>query len=481
MEAGVRRGTPVLRDPIREGFTTVSLQRIAIWFVCSSLLGSSLLAGPATAFRRGDSNGDGKVDLSDGVNTLGFLFLGAAAPTCLDAADANDSSNIDLSDGVFTFGYLFLGNAAPPAPGPVDCGPDPSADGLSCAQYEPANTALRCATGELPFTTEITVPPRSLTTVSLHFDPTLGDLDLTAHDGNGACLGGRPGSACTWTDRTFEKGEEHLSVLNTSTTASARFTFRVEGHNGATNDYTLSSSTIPWRDGRDCATLEGAPECEGRSGAEVTLVEFPFANPDDAFLGDAYRFHSPTNYRWLRRELIQLVRFALAETQAKFPGTKPLGLLDMCQRDGITPGYDIGSPRHPESTHDQGGNIDIAYFTTLAASGAIAYNLPRIICDAQGGNHDGSFCNAGAAQTHVVDLERQVYFMAKLYESSRLRVLGVDRVIGPILQAEATRQLGLGWITQASRDAFQSKLGFGDGWPFQHHHMHVSLRYWTQN
>jgi len=88
-----------------------------------------------TIFIRGDSNDDGKVDISDGIRTLSFLFVGGEGSEirCQDAADANDSGTLDLSDGIFTFNYLFAGNAAPPAPGPTECGIDPTADLLpSC-------------------------------------------------------------------------------------------------------------------------------------------------------------------------------------------------------------------------------------------------------------------------------------------------------------------------------------------------------------
>ena len=78
-------------------------------------------------FRRADSNTDGGVDISDGVSTLQFLFLGASI-SCPDAADANDSGDLDLTDAVFTFNYLFLGGGPPPAPGPIDCGPDDTGD-----------------------------------------------------------------------------------------------------------------------------------------------------------------------------------------------------------------------------------------------------------------------------------------------------------------------------------------------------------------
>ena len=93
------------------------------------------LSGPI--FRRGDTNDDGKADISDAVTTLGFLFLGV--PTALDcdkSADTNDNGKLDLSDPVALLNHLFLGAPAPPAPF-AQCGPDPTEDNLICGAPGP--------------------------------------------------------------------------------------------------------------------------------------------------------------------------------------------------------------------------------------------------------------------------------------------------------------------------------------------------------
>ena len=88
------------------------------------------------AFLRGDSNTDTRVDLSDAIFTLAYLFQGGDAPLCLDALDSNDSGEVDISDPSHLLRHLFLGAAAPPAPW-QECGLDPSADGLGCASFPP--------------------------------------------------------------------------------------------------------------------------------------------------------------------------------------------------------------------------------------------------------------------------------------------------------------------------------------------------------
>jgi hypothetical protein len=81
-----------------------------------------------TIFRRGDSNGDDRVDVSDAVHTLSYLFWGGDRPACYDAADANDDGTIDISDAITTLDHLFSGSGslAPPGDAPgEDLTPDP--------------------------------------------------------------------------------------------------------------------------------------------------------------------------------------------------------------------------------------------------------------------------------------------------------------------------------------------------------------------
>ncbi|MGH2627655.1 MAG: hypothetical protein ACRDHY_13505, partial [Anaerolineales bacterium] len=92
----------------------------------SSNQASAVPRPPRPTFRRGDVNVDGKIDVSDPVNLLGFLFLGGAKPECLDAGDTDDSGLADISDAVSNLGFQFLGSGPPADPGPRDCGPDPT-------------------------------------------------------------------------------------------------------------------------------------------------------------------------------------------------------------------------------------------------------------------------------------------------------------------------------------------------------------------
>ncbi len=84
-----------------------------------------------TLFIRGDTNGDGQINISDPQDTLSYLFLGGRRPACYDAADANDDGRLDVSDPVATLSWLFLGERPLPPPSETE-GEDPTPDALGC-------------------------------------------------------------------------------------------------------------------------------------------------------------------------------------------------------------------------------------------------------------------------------------------------------------------------------------------------------------
>jgi hypothetical protein len=89
-------------------------------------------------FKRGEINGDGRIDISDGIVLLGALFLGQGGIICEKAADVNDEGRLDISDAISLFNYLFSGGQAPRAPF-TSCGQDPTADNLTCEQSPACN------------------------------------------------------------------------------------------------------------------------------------------------------------------------------------------------------------------------------------------------------------------------------------------------------------------------------------------------------
>jgi hypothetical protein len=61
---------------------------------------------------------------------LAYLYQGGALE-CLDAADVDDNGKLEITDPIRLLTYLFLGGSPPPAPFP-ETGMDPTQDSLDC-------------------------------------------------------------------------------------------------------------------------------------------------------------------------------------------------------------------------------------------------------------------------------------------------------------------------------------------------------------
>jgi len=138
-------GGEALRLPIPPGamFLTLasgagaSLDRDPRFFCNSGTFGDAVIVSGGHVFRRGDSDTNGAINLTDVVRILNALFLGIGTITCDDAADADDNGIIDLTDAIAILNRNFLGVGNElPLPGGEICGPDPTGDSIDCAAYE---------------------------------------------------------------------------------------------------------------------------------------------------------------------------------------------------------------------------------------------------------------------------------------------------------------------------------------------------------
>jgi hypothetical protein len=82
-------------------------------------------------FIRADVDENGKIDLTDAIAILEFLFETPQEYRCLDRLDGNDDGDVNISDPIFVIFYLFEGGPAPALPFP-NPGLDPTGDTLSC-------------------------------------------------------------------------------------------------------------------------------------------------------------------------------------------------------------------------------------------------------------------------------------------------------------------------------------------------------------
>ncbi len=100
---------------------------------CGALTSEAVTVVVDQCFIRGDSNGDGNIDVGDAIHLLDYSFGGATAD-CLRASNANGDAGIDIGDAITILNYLFAGADDLPAPFP-DCGAEPAASGLPCDIY----------------------------------------------------------------------------------------------------------------------------------------------------------------------------------------------------------------------------------------------------------------------------------------------------------------------------------------------------------
>jgi hypothetical protein len=78
-------------------------------------------------FHRGDARPNGRLDITDAIQILGFLF-GSVAISCQETADVDDNGHVEVTDAILVLRYLFSDGPAPAPPGPPGqpCGLDPT-------------------------------------------------------------------------------------------------------------------------------------------------------------------------------------------------------------------------------------------------------------------------------------------------------------------------------------------------------------------
>lgn len=227
-------------------------------------------------------------------------------------------------------------------------------------------------------------------------------------------------------------------------------------------------------------TCPGLParDCTGSAGECGELVTF---QPRTTSYYDDYPINGETagnQYRsYLRRDLEMLIAYATARVECKAAGWDSgiggaLGLGDMSEANGAIPGTSVNAPGHPPNTHTNGYDIDLAYYQTGTPD-----NRLRPICAHTENGSDAYHCTA---QPHLLDLWRTALFIGTLFESPRVRVVGVDGKAGPAISAAIDELCQNGWLSAEA--CGNVALGYeetnmGYGWfHHHHHHAHVSLK-----
>ncbi len=128
-------GTPerfrIARSVLKSGDNVIAIEGHNVAMKSSDFSLSPRLELTGRRFIRGDADGGGRVDITDGIRILRHTFFGVGPLECVDAADADDSGRIEITDAIRVFNVLFLGEGTVPPPGIRECGFDPTPDGLA--------------------------------------------------------------------------------------------------------------------------------------------------------------------------------------------------------------------------------------------------------------------------------------------------------------------------------------------------------------
>jgi hypothetical protein len=238
-------------------------------------------------------------------------------------------------------------------------------------------------------------------------------------------------------------------------------------------------ATFPAGAAPDCPNL---PERDCVGTAAFCGEMLPF-EPVMGVGYDNYPINGETDtdqYRsFCRRDLQMLVKWAAAYVACKTASwttgnQKPVGLGDMSEANGAIPGTRENDPGHPAGTHEHGYDMDFAYFQITSPN-----NYLREICPHTIGGKEQYHC---VAEPNNVDIWRHSLLLGAMFSSPRMRVIGVDGRVGPILDKSIPVLCQKGFLDQAACDAaFQGlayeQVDMGYGWYLFHlHHSHVSLK-----
>lgn len=191
---------------------------------------------------------------------------------------------------------------------------------------------------------------------------------------------------------------------------------------------------------------------------------------------------------YLRRDLMMLVqnitdRVSCESSRWGFGLSEPLMMSDMSEKEGYIPGMSQGVGGHPRGSHQDGNDIDIAYYQRNNLYAWLALeskfddrkgHLIRSVCQHTLFGMEVYRCT----QTPVlVDLRRTALLLIYLSEHPNLRVVGVDGRVGIALERIFDDMIEAGWLTKQEREkiplAYEMK-DRGAAW-FKHHHNHIHI------
>ena len=240
-----------------------------------------------------------------------------------------------------------------------------------------------------------------------------------------------------------------------------------------------SSAPVPAGPVPSCGAAEGLPSIRscGEDGGPPCdkLVQFTPAQAHGYWDYDINQEGTTGVRSWVRRDMMQLIRYATAQTECLSAGWEhgshhPLGLGDMSEADGSIPGTSVGSPGHPVGSHTNGFDLDIAYYQLGTED-----NKLRPVCEFEIDGVDQFHCSG---RVDTLDVWRTALFIGKLHDSEYVRIIGVDGKVGPLITTATESLCAAGWLVGRACNGLNiayEETDRGSGWyRWHHHHLHLS-------
>jgi hypothetical protein len=343
----------------------------------------------------------------------------------------------------------FAPDAPPPVTPPVT--PPPAPDAPPPPVVDPGIAPPGAIDGELALTDgdnaiqlaagrtsvyRVDVEPDQHAAVSLWFTDADG-VALTADRWDGA-------TSVTLAETTSGVGKRFLSVLD----GEGRRTYWFRAYSPVGLAATLRLVRTPFSTGAHCAA-----DC-------ARLIQMPLPN-DPAV--DGYATDGGTYFRyWFgRRDLVMFVRNAALKRA--MAGKSPIYPYDFSQWDGMTPGTDVGAPRHV--SHQRGKDVDISIYGTDGKA------VWRSFCTTEA-TSDGRECVAGTAKG--LDAYESAREFTGWFESGRVTMCFLDReLIAKV--APAAGQAARDGMIDPALVALYSDGKHLQHWPNHDNHIHVRV------
>lgn len=218
------------------------------------------------------------------------------------------------------------------------------------------------------------------------------------------------------------------------------------------------------------------------TGARLRVVRTPFADaagckadcdrllqlplPRDPAL-DGYSLAGAIyRYQFGRRDLLQYLRAAARRMASQ--GRRPFQVADLSQWDGLTPGTDVGAPRH--ASHQRGKDVDVALYGTDEGTAEEAVFRSYCVVRAADGGRE---CTPGT-RSGLFEPLYTARLLGAFYASGRVTMDFLDRELIAAVRPAASSAVADGTVAPALLPLYSDGTHL-QHWPNHDNHVHVRV------